>query len=276
MSIVGSLLLPCLPSELCFLSAHRFVTLDTTSRDDMMSVMLDLRSKSLKGEPVKARLKSASTAATSPFAPRSAMTAFDPNALAFPAPPVSPPRKQPNLKPKKQQQSKNLSNPRGSRARRKTSVTTTTTKQQPQQPPSSPKKADPPTPPKLQEESHFPALVDPPVAVDNIAEKVGQTMKSSDAASTTTTTSSTTSSSDRMGGYAAALLKAPVPTAASTTTTTATNTTTASTKNTTATKASNFVAYGYRAGVTIVSVCSTIIPWVHCILYCVLSDPHGL
>jgi len=35
-----------------------FVTLDTSSRDDMLNVMLQLRSKTLGGEPVKARLKS--------------------------------------------------------------------------------------------------------------------------------------------------------------------------------------------------------------------------
>lgn len=39
-----------------------FVTLNASSRDDMVHVMLSLRSKTLKGEPVKARLKAGSAA----------------------------------------------------------------------------------------------------------------------------------------------------------------------------------------------------------------------
>merc|ERR1712032_1381196 len=35
-----------------------FVTLNTTSREDMLEIMLQLRSKKLNGDPVKARLKS--------------------------------------------------------------------------------------------------------------------------------------------------------------------------------------------------------------------------
>lgn len=59
----------CCTPEYCFnvfahVSHHvdRFVTLDAAcSRDDMVRVMLELRSKTIEGESVKARLKTAST-----------------------------------------------------------------------------------------------------------------------------------------------------------------------------------------------------------------------
>ena len=43
-----------------YVAHYRFVTLDTTSKEEMVNVMLELRSKTfVSGEPVKARLKSA-------------------------------------------------------------------------------------------------------------------------------------------------------------------------------------------------------------------------
>lgn len=208
----------------------RFVTLDTTSRDDMMNVMLDLRKRTLLGEPVKARLKAAATP-TSSF--------VDTSAIMFPslhsAPPQdsSPSRNKSNKnRGKKQQNGK----PKPSRTRKKNNPNANSKqKQQQQQPPSSPstpkrqqseepaKKKDvatAPPPPKLEEESHFPALAS--VAVDNIADKdnvdkvagITKTASTADGASTATTTSNTTSSTASppvAGGYAAALLKAAPP-----------------------------------------------------------------
>lgn len=205
-----------------YLSISRFVTLDTTSRDDMMNVMMDLRKKTLKGEAVKARLKTAVTP-TSTF-----VGSLDPSAISFPAihsPPESPSRNRNKTKSKNKQGQK--------RSRRKNSNANKQQQQQQQPPasPSTPKKqvqtkqvtAPPPPPPKLEEESHFPALATPSVAVDNIVDKVGvdkvaasgKTMSTADGASTATTASSATSSTATPvpppGGYAAALLKAAPP-----------------------------------------------------------------
>jgi len=183
--------------------------------------MLDLRQKTLKGETVKARLKAAATP-TASF-----VGSFDPNAIAFPAmhsPPPSPSRK--NGKPKKQQQNQKSS----TRAPRRRKNSNANKQQQPPASPATPKKVQPkqqlaaaalPPPPKLEEESHFPALATPSVAVDNIVDKVGVekvasvTKTSADGASTATTASSATSSTSTpvppAGGYAAALLKAAPP-----------------------------------------------------------------
>lgn len=219
---------------------RRFVTLDTASRDDMMNVMLDLRKQTLKGEPVKARLKAGATP-TNSF-----VGALDPNAISFPAvhsPPPSPSR---SNKQKSKKQQNNKSSTRAPRTRRKNS--NANKQQQPPSSPSTPKKKQQepkqvsaaPPPPKLEEESHFPALATPSVAVDNIVDKVGvdkvaSTTKSSstaDGASTATTASSATSSTTTpvpppAGGYAAALLKAAPKAETSTSSVAATKTTTA-------------------------------------------------
>ena len=185
-----------------------------------MNVMLDLRKKTLKGEAVKARLKAAATP-TASF-----LGAFDPSAIPFPAvhsPPATPPRN--GSKQQKSRKQKN-SGTKGSRAR---SRKNSNANKQPPQSPSSPKRqqrqqqvtaAALPPPPQLQEETHFPALATPSVAVDNIVDKVQGSVvtkqTTADGASTATTTSSTTSSTyapapPAAGGYAAALLKAAPP-----------------------------------------------------------------
>eukprot|EP00544_Gedaniella_sp_CCMP2646_P012369 CAMPEP_0202499930 /NCGR_PEP_ID=MMETSP1361-20130828/31430_1 /ASSEMBLY_ACC=CAM_ASM_000849 /TAXON_ID=210615 /ORGANISM="Staurosira complex sp., Strain CCMP2646" /LENGTH=453 /DNA_ID=CAMNT_0049132239 /DNA_START=116 /DNA_END=1477 /DNA_ORIENTATION=+ len=182
-----------------------FVTLDTTSRDEIMQVMLDLRSQTLLGEPVKARLKTAAT-------PANSTVNLD---ITFPAIHNTMPSS-PSSSPSRESKKKNKHRRRSKKPKESQKAAPSTPKKKEQQQETTTK-----APPKLQEELHFPALETP--AVDNIVDKVGCVEKgaglkqpSADGASTATTASSATSSTSSptvvaAGAYAAALLKAAPP-----------------------------------------------------------------
>jgi hypothetical protein len=183
-----------------------FVTLDTTSRDEMMQVMLDLRSRTLLGEPVKARLKTAAT-------PTNSTVNLD---ITFPAIHNTMPSSPSSSSPSRVSKKRNKHRRRGKKPKESQKAAPSTPKKKEQQQETTTK-----APPKLQEELHFPALETP--AVDNIVDKVGCVEKgvglkqpSADGASTATTASSVTSSTSSptvvaAGAYAAALLKAAPP-----------------------------------------------------------------
>lgn len=192
--------------SLCCYTCCRFVTLDTTSRDEMMQVMLDLRSRTLLGEPVKARLKTAAT-------PTNSTVNLD---ITFPAIHNTMPSSPSSSSPSRVSKKRNKHRRRGKKPKESQKAAPSTPKKKEQQQETTTK-----APPKLQEELHFPALETP--AVDNIVDKVGCVEKgvglkqpSADGASTATTASSVTSSTSSptvvaAGAYAAALLKAAPP-----------------------------------------------------------------
>lgn len=180
-----------------------FVTLDTSSREDVMNVMLDLRSKKLQGESVKARLKSASMASLSTLAPPFTPGSYSPGGMPF-MEAASPRSNKPTKKKNKELAPKSPSKTRGVRGAKK--------KLPDKKKPTATNATAPSKPPPALEDSHFPALATPAPVLDNMDE-----VHKTDAASTTTTQSTSTSSLKSFpttavsGGYAAALLKAVPP-----------------------------------------------------------------
>lgn len=164
---------------------NRFVTLDSSSsRDDMVRVMMELRTKNILGESVKARLKTASSTTTQSNTITSAPLLYsgDRN-LVYQSTPTQIPSKNGIPKNKKSSHSKPPASPKKPKARRE----------------KSPKA-------QLLSSSQFPSLGD------------HDEKPLSDGASTATTTSTTStvvvveSQPTAVFGYAAALLKpAPPP-----------------------------------------------------------------
>lgn len=185
---------------LFFLLMFRFVTLKATSRDDMLDVMLALRSKTLRGEPLKARLKSGSIASSDPQ-----IYAGDRNL------PYDPKFKLSKRKSGNPLQASPKDGKKGNRRNNRKSKKESspgTTKQINQAPP----------PPLV--ESQFPSLepvariLDPVVPAKSKDDDDEEKPMSSDGASTATTSTSSSFVGDGpkpkiTGGYAAALLKVP-------------------------------------------------------------------
>ena len=200
----------------CFLLSfpNRFVTLDTTSRDEMMQVMLDLRNHTLLGEPVKARLKTAATPTNSTVNLDISFPAIHNTTTISSSSPPSSPSRTPKKKKNNRRKSKNK------REKQTPSSPLPKKKEANKQQGGGSTKAL-----KLQEELHFPALATT-LKVDNIVDKVGCAavekgalglkQPSADGASTATTASSVTSSTSTppvvaAGAYAAALLSKAAP-----------------------------------------------------------------
>lgn len=188
--------------------------MDTDSRDEMVKVMMHIRSQSLRGHHVHARLKASATA---PFDAAPPATIFSGYPAAIEQ--VSP-STQKKKKKKQQQRKKSKKGNSSKKQHQKQSQMEFETMS---------------TPPSLGEED-FPTLQDKKVEWDTMpvghtmhknksesfdedAEDDGENRPSStkslsDAASTATTTSSSLDSVRKitLGGYAAALRKAPSPT----------------------------------------------------------------
>lgn len=190
--------------------SHRFVTLDTDSREDMMRVMMHVRTQTLRDQCVQARLKASSTASFETAPPMPIWPDFTEADMAEKSASKNKKKKQRNKKSKKKNSSKQQQQPK-----RQTSMK--------------------PSPPSMGEDD-FPTLQDKKVEWDTMPverenekaiggiedeeeEEDEDTRRSSnkslsDGASTATTTSSSLDSTSRktLGGYAAALRKAPAPT----------------------------------------------------------------
>jgi len=189
-----------------------FVTLDTTSREDILDVMFQLRSKKLHGDPVKARLKSSarqidSSSAPplpillSPSASMTQLSLYDHSGNAN--------KKKKKKRSKNKNSKKSGSNPAFPRSSMSNSSNINDSGNTIlMQPKSNNNNRDPvPTP------AEFPALVENKVKLvvvdkDKMDDPVS-TRPFSDSASTATTTSSSSLSDTKkqVGCYAAALLK---------------------------------------------------------------------
>lgn len=184
-----------------------FVTLDTSSRDDMLNVMFQLRSKTLNDEPVKARLKSSvrqiDTSAAPPLpvlmSTSTSMTQLSSYDHQHPTPNKK--KKKKRSKNKNNKKSANSSTPvRNGAGNTRTGSSITPKKIAMEQP--------------VLTGAEFPALNQNKVKLVVVdSEKMDEpisTKSVSDAASTATTTSSSSLSDTKkqVGCYAAALLKA--------------------------------------------------------------------
>lgn len=194
-----------------------FVTLDTSSRDDILNVMLQLRSKTLCGEPVKARLKSNVRQIDTTMAPALPL-------LLTPSPSMTQMSSYDHLhgtpnKKKKKKRSKNKHNkkvgnnsfaPRSSSNNSSNNNNSNDNRRSEQ---SVSKKTNSVDAEPILTGEEFPALNQNKVKVVVDSEKMDVQLSSkplSDTASTATTTSSSSLSEAKkqVGCYAAALLKA--------------------------------------------------------------------
>lgn len=204
----------CPPIQSLYLDVYNcwFVTLDTTSRDDMLYVMMQLRSQYLGDEPVKARMKSVVHQVDPTHAPGlPALTPVSSYTHLVNLPQTNESGNNKNSRRKQKKRSKNnaanKNNGGSNQGGKKNGGQNKSNNKD-----GNNKKAEPQQPKPDLSASSFPALGDANRKVEVVVDGIESTPNAvpSDTCSTATTLSSSSSAGKQqnLGGYAAALLKA--------------------------------------------------------------------